>query len=276
MKISSALLLASILLLPSCTLAGMATGAGATLGVAASQEGGLSRAATDLKIQAQINDLWFRSNVQSFLKLDLTVNQGRVLVTGVVQDPEERVEAIRLAWQPEGVKQVINEIQVAQSGGIVGFTRDKWITTRLRTALTLDRDVQSINYSIDTVSGVVYLIGVAQNQSELNRVIETARTVPDVKRVVSYVKLAGARISDPITGNNDVAPAPETVNTYEPQPLMDAPDGYQEAPTSSSYEGGYDSQPQNGYDDYNNTAAPTSYGASGGPQSLIEVEPLSD
>lgn len=272
MKISGALLLASILLLPACTPLGMATGAGATLGVAASQEGGLSRAASDLKIRAHINDLWFRSNVQSFLKLDLTVNQGRVLVTGVVQDPEERVEAIRLAWQPEGVKQVINEIQVAQSGGIVGFARDKWITTRLRTALTLDRDVQSINYSIDTVSGVVYLIGVAQNQSELNRVIETARTVPDVKRVVSYVKLAGARISDPITGSSGVAPAPETVSTYEPQPLMDMPGGYQDAPISSGYDEGYDNQYQ---DDYSRSA-PTSYGASGGPQSLIEVEPLRD
>lgn len=263
MKIHSALLLASILLLPACSVAGIATGAGATLGIAAAQEGGLSRAASDLKIQAHINDLWFRSDVESFLKLDLTVNQGRVLVTGVVQNPDERVEAIRLAWQPEGVKQVINEIQVAKSGGIVGFARDKWITTRLRTALTLDREVQSINYSIDTVSGVVYLIGVAQNQSELNRVIETARTIPDVRRVVSYVKLAGARISDSITGDDGVAPAPETVNTYEAQPL-EVPDGYQDAPTSSSYES-----------DYSNSA-PTSYGASGGPQPLIEVEPLRD
>ena len=265
MKIHNVVLLASVLLLPACTLTGIATGAGATLGVAASQEGGLRRAASDLKIQAQINDLWFRSNVESFLKLDLTVNQGRVLVTGVVQDPEERVEAIRLAWQPEGVKQVINEIQVAESGGIVGFARDTWITTRLRTALTIDKDVQSINYSIDTVSGVVYLIGVAQHQAELNRVIETARTIPDVKRVVSYVKLAGARISDSVTGNAGVQPAPETIRDYEPHPLTER----QEQAGMYSDDGDVAAYPAP-------SATPDRYGATGGPQSLIEVEPLND
>jgi osmotically-inducible protein OsmY len=231
MKSRYVFLLCSALIIPSCTPIGLATGAGASLGVAAAQEGGISSAATDVRIRAQINDLWFRSNVNSFLKLGLTVDQGRVLVTGVVQNPEERVEAIRLAWQPEGVKQVINEVQVADSAGIVGYTRDSWITTRLRTAITFDRNIQSINYSIDTVKGVVYLIGTAQNQAELNRVIEKARTVPDVKRVVSYVKLAGKAISEPVTqGSQNAqynAPAIATptysedtnTNNFEPLPL---------------------------------------------------------
>lgn len=187
-------LLCCIVLLPGCSPVGMATGAGATAGVAAAQEGGLSRAYKDVKIQAQINDLWFKHDVDMFRKIDMTVNQGRVLLTGVVQDPEHRVEAVRLAWQPEEVRQVINEIQVADSDGVIGFARDTWISTRLRTVITFDRDVQSINYSIDTVQGTVYLMGVAQNQVELNRVVETARTIPDVRQVVSYVKLAGEQI----------------------------------------------------------------------------------
>lgn len=175
--------------LPACTPLGVATGAGATAGVAASQEGGIRRAVADARIQAQINDLWFKYDLKTFSKLDLTVNQGRVLITGVVQDPEKRVEAVRLAWQPAGVKQVINEVQVAESTGITGFARDVWVTTRLRTELTLDKYVQSINYSIDTVQGTIYLMGIAQDQAELNRVIERARTIPDVKRVVSYVRM---------------------------------------------------------------------------------------
>lgn len=227
MKSRLMLLLCSILIIPSCTPVGIATGAGATLGVAAAQEGGISGAATDLRIRAQINDLWFRSNVDSFLKLGLKVDQGRVLVTGVVQNPEERVEAIRLAWQPEGVKQVINEVQVADSAGIVGYARDSWITTRLRTAMTFDRNIQSINYSIDTVKGIVYLIGTARNQAELNRVIEKARTIPDVKRVVSYVKLAGTSVgssSSQQTGNAGQYNAPASAGqdmsgNFEPLPL---------------------------------------------------------
>ncbi|MFP4313874.1 MAG: BON domain-containing protein [Alphaproteobacteria bacterium] len=232
------------LLISGCSLAGTATGIGASLGIAASQEGGISRAASDLRIQAEINDLWFRSDVDAFVKLDLTVNQGRVLVTGVVQDPEQRVEAIRLAWQPGGVKQVINEIQVADSEGIIGFAKDAWISTRLRTALTLDKDVQSINYSIDTVNGVVYLIGAAQNQAELNRVIETARTISNVRRVVSYVKLVG----------KDIAQTAQSPN-YEPVEIY----GYEDEPVSPSPE----------------TFTPSGQ-ATGGPQSLIESEPLDD
>lgn len=182
----------SLLALPSCTMVGMAAGAGATAGIAAAQEGGISRAVDDARIQLEINDLWFKYDVEAFRKLDLTINQGRVLVTGVVQNPEQRVEAVRLAWQPKGVQQVINEVRVAESKGIKGFAQDTWITTQLRTALTFDRQVLSINYSIDTVQGTVYLMGFAQNQAELNRVIETARTIKGVEGVVSYVKFVGA------------------------------------------------------------------------------------
>ncbi len=184
-------LLASIFFLPSCSALGVATGVGATAGIAASQEGGISSAVSDARIQLAINESWFSYDVETFRKLDLTINQGRVLITGVVQDPENRVEAVRLAWQPRGVKQVINEIQVTESAGVLGYAKDTWISTRLRTALTFDREVLSINYNIDTVQGTVYLMGFAQNRQELNRVIETARTINGVNGVVSYVKFVG-------------------------------------------------------------------------------------
>ena len=174
-----------------CSLAGVAAGAGASVGIAAAQEGGIRRAIDDAEIQILINDAWFKHDVNMFSKLDMTVNQGRVLITGVVQNPDHRVEAVRLAWQIEGVKQVINEIRIAESEGVGGYVKDNWITVRLRTALTFDSNIQSINYSIDTVQGVVYLMGSAQNQHELNQVIEKARTIPGVKQVVSYVKLIG-------------------------------------------------------------------------------------
>lgn len=178
-------------LLNACTPLGMATGAAAAAGTAASKEGGIGGAFTDASIKGSINEAWFRYNVDTFAKLSTTVNQGRVLLTGVVQNPQARVEAVRLVWQVKGVKQVINEIRVADSDGLPGFVRDNWIATRLRTAMTFDKDVQSLNYSIDTVQGVVYLMGVAMSQAELNRVMELARTIPNVKQVVSYVKMVG-------------------------------------------------------------------------------------
>ena len=196
--IAFTLMVGLLILQAGCTPIGMATGAAAGLGVSAAREGGISGTAEDFKIKALIKDKWFKYDLGTFAKLNLTVNQGRVLITGVVQDPDDRVEAVRLAWQVDGVSQVINEIRIAEGEGVSGYVRDTWITTRLRTALTFDGDVQSINYSIDTVQSVVYLMGVAQNEAELNKAIEVARSIPHVKQVVSYVKLAGQEIDGKI------------------------------------------------------------------------------
>lgn len=182
--------------MPGCTPVGMAVGAGASLGIASQQEGGISAAADDVRIKAMISDKWFKYKVDTFSKLSTTVDQGRVLITGVVQNPDDRVEAVRLAWQVEGVKQVINEIRVADSEGVPGYVRDKWITTRLRTQLTFEKNVSAVNYSIDTVQGTVYLMGVARNQAELDHVIAIARTIPNVKEVVSYVKPRGEPVTN--------------------------------------------------------------------------------
>lgn len=186
------LTLGSLLLLSACTpVASIAAGAGATVGVAAAKEGGVGQAVTDTSIRLQIHDLWFRHDVDMYRKLDMTVTEGRVLLTGVIESPEARVDAVRLAWQAEGVKQVINEIEIDNREGAKGWVRDSWITTRLRTKITLDREVQSINYTIDTVAGTVYLMGVAQNEAELERVIDHARNLSYVNNVVSYVRLRG-------------------------------------------------------------------------------------
>ncbi|MEM9468916.1 MAG: BON domain-containing protein [Pseudomonadota bacterium] len=190
--------------LQGCTVTGVAIGAAATTGIAAAQEGGIPGAVSDAVIKAKINDAWLNYNFDTFSKLSTTIDQGRVLITGVVQDPEARVEAVRLAWQVKGVQQVINEIRIAEDAGITGFVKDTWVTSRLRTAITIDRGVQAVNYSIDTVSGVVYLMGYAQNRQELNRVIETARTISGVKQVVSYVKMAGEDIeAEPLAAENN-------------------------------------------------------------------------
>lgn len=193
-----------------CSALGVATTAGAVGGIAAAREGGLTQSATDTRIALEINDLWFKYDIAAFSKLNLTVDQGRVLVTGVVQDPDMRVEAVRLAWQPKGVAQVINEVRVEESDGISGYARDSWITSRLRSKLIFDRDVQSINYSIDTVKSTVYLMGIAQDQAELNKVIAHARETGYVKQVISYVKMAG----EPVEGVQDPVKQDHQYNSF--------------------------------------------------------------
>ena len=196
-----AFVLLSAMALQACSTVGIATTAGATGGMAAAREGGFMQTAVDTRIKLEINELWFNYDLDAFSKLSLTVEQGRVLVTGVVQNPDHRVEAIRLAWQPKGVTQVINEVRVANSEGVSGFARDTWITTNLRGKIIFDKEVQSINYSIETVQGTVYLMGIAQDRAELNRVIEHARNTSYVRQVVSYVKMVGqddSGVGDPV------------------------------------------------------------------------------
>lgn len=168
---------------------GVVLGAGAAATTASLEERGFSGAVNDTVIHARINSLWLDHSEEMLRKVDLTISEGRVLLTGIVPDRQMRLDAVRLAWQAEGVKEVINEIQVDDSAGFGTYARDAWITTQLVGKLALDKHVQSINYSVETVDQVVYLMGIAQNEAELERVQNHARNLSYVRRVVSYVRL---------------------------------------------------------------------------------------
>jgi osmotically-inducible protein OsmY len=114
-----AIVLASAGMLSGC--AGALIGAGASTGVAAAEERGLEGALDDAKIRAEINHLWFQRDIEMYRQVTLTIKEGRVLLTGTVPQPEARVEAVRLAWQAVGVREVLNEIQVHGDSGFADF-----------------------------------------------------------------------------------------------------------------------------------------------------------
>lgn len=172
-----------------CTAGGAAVGGGAVAGVAVAQERSVADAITDARIRTQINYLWAKHDLALFRKVNLSVHEGRVLLTGSVINPQTRIDAVRLAWLAEDATEVINEIQVEDQSGIVDSGRDIWITTQLRSKLLFDANIRSINYSIDTVNSVIYLMGVAQDQAELDRVANHARNIRYVRKVVSHVRL---------------------------------------------------------------------------------------
>lgn len=164
-------------------------GAGATVGTAAMEERGIAGVTDDAALRIRLNGLFSGKDERLWRKVGLQVYMGRVLLTGAVETEDMRAEAVRLAWSAEGVKEVINEMQIAQSGGATGFARDTWIATQLKSALLFDKDVSSINYSVESVGGTVYLIGLAQDRAELNRVMNHARGMSYVKKVVNYVQI---------------------------------------------------------------------------------------
>lgn len=184
-----ALALAGALVMSACDPVSLGLGAGASVGLAGAQERGLRGAASDLKIRAEINALLLKHDFDLFSAIDLTVVEGRVLLAGTVRNADARVEAVRLAWQVENVKEVINEIHITDSTSIIDAARDLWISTQLKARITLDRDIQAINYAIETVNGVVYIMGLAQTDAEMERVVNHARNLSYVRRVVSYARL---------------------------------------------------------------------------------------
>ena len=185
------LLLAGSLSLSGC--AELLIGAAATTGVAIAEERSVGDAVDDLTIRAELNHLFFRDDVELFGDVSFSVIEGRVLLKGSVPTPDDRIRALRLAWQAAGVREVINELQVADDSGILDYARDTWISAQLKGKLLVDGDVLSINYSVETVDGTVYLLGIAQDEAELTRVTEHARSIEDVKRVVSHVVLKDDR-----------------------------------------------------------------------------------
>ncbi len=173
--------------LAGCTPVGVAVGAGAAGATAAQTEKGFTRSVDDSRIRLQLNAKFFETNYDLFSNVSFTVDQGRVLLTGTVEDPEDRVTATRLAWTADGVVEVINELQVTDQSTLTDFGRDARIGTELRVKLLADDQIASINYSIEVVNQTVYLMGIARTPAELGRAIGHARNIPYVRGVVDYV-----------------------------------------------------------------------------------------
>ncbi len=187
--LTAAIMLAVAALSAGCTPTGVAVGAGASVGVAAVQERSIGDAIDDNVINVEINHLLLQKSQDLFRQVAIDVVEGRVLLTGSVPLPEHRVDAARLSWQADGVREVINEIQVNDRSGVIDFARDAWITTQLSAMLLRDREISDINYNIETVNSVIYLIGIAQHDQELERVTSHARTIAGVRKVISHVRL---------------------------------------------------------------------------------------
>ncbi len=182
--------LASLALsLASCSTPAMLASGGATAGVAVAQERGPGAAIDDNAIAAGINQRWLSYDWRIFRDVSTSISEGRVMLTGEVARQEDKDMAAKLAWEVADVRQVYNEIEVTNDGGAIDYVRDTWISTQLKTDITFDAKIRAINYDIVTVDGIVFLLGIAQDQDEIDRIMQYARNVHYVRGVVSHVLL---------------------------------------------------------------------------------------
>ena len=180
-------LVASALVLGACQ--SLLLGGAALVGVAAVQERSVGAALDDATIQLLINQKLLETDEVLFLRVGIEVLEKRVLLTGSVNTPDNRVEAVRAAWQVDGVREVLNEIQIAERDAL-SYLNDARITAQLRFQMLTDAEVADVNYSVDTVNGTVYLMGIAVDQAELDRVSDYARAISGVENVISHVRLS--------------------------------------------------------------------------------------
>lgn len=167
----------------------LVAGAGGAAAVGASQDRGLEQAVDDNEIAFEINRKLLAQHSNLYSGVSTQVRKGRVLLTGRVPAQEDRIAVTRLVWSIGGVKEVINELNTGKEGSFSQSVSDTTISTKLRARLTGDKNVSGINYSIETVDGVVYLMGTALDRAELDRVIAHARDIKGVRNVVSYVEV---------------------------------------------------------------------------------------
>jgi len=127
------------------------------------KEKGIKEAMSDGMIDAAVNKELINHDINMFLNVEIEVVEGRVLLTGSVKKAKYRMDAIKLAWKVLGVREVINEIEVTNKGGIIRYLNDVKIKTQIRYKIIADKKIRSINYNFESVNGTLYIIGIAQS-----------------------------------------------------------------------------------------------------------------
>lgn len=128
-------------------------------------------------------------NKQYLLSVKSKVLDGRIFLTGKVDNPEEKLKLTKLAWETDGARSVRNDIRIKEQFNFKRSAKDILITSQLRTALILNKNIKATNYQIDTYKKKIYIYGIAINKDEKEKVVKEAKDIFDVKDVIASILL---------------------------------------------------------------------------------------
>ena len=157
---------------------------------------GVSVALDPRSLGTQIDDSIMQKNLSArillqdkkyFLSIKSKVLDGRIFLTGKVNDPEEKLQITKLAWETEGARSVKNDIKIKEKFNFKQSAKDVLITSQLRTALIINKQIKATNYQIDTYKKKIYIYGIALTSDERSLVIEEAKEILDVEDVVASI-----------------------------------------------------------------------------------------
>ena len=129
------------------------------------------------------------TNKKHFLKIRVKVLDGRIFLTGKVDGPEEKLQITKLAWETRGARSVKNDIKIKEKFNFKISVKDTLITSQLRVAMIIDKEIKNSNYKIDTYKKNIYIYGIASDEEERRKVINEAKEVLDVENVIASILL---------------------------------------------------------------------------------------
>ena len=180
-------LLISSLNIFSCSPAGILASGGATGMVVAEGDRSLGTVVDDATIKLNIAAKFISSDDNLFVDVSTSVLEGRVLLTGLVDNQEIRIDAVRRVWEVAGVQEVVNEIQIGNRSSLKEYAQDVWITTQVRGLAAKEIGLRSVAYNFETIQGKVYIVGITSRPDQLEKLINATKTIKGVKEIVNYV-----------------------------------------------------------------------------------------
>jgi osmotically-inducible protein OsmY len=170
-----------------CSPAGILASGGATGLVVAEGDRSFGAVVDDATIKINIAAKFINSDDNLFVDVSTSVLEGRVLLTGLVDSQEIRIDAVRRVWEVDGVNEVVNEIQIGNRASLKEYAQDVWITAQVRGLAAKTIGLRSIAYNFETIQGKVYIVGITSRPEQLEAIIDVAKTVKGVTEIVNYV-----------------------------------------------------------------------------------------
>ncbi len=171
----------------SCSPSGMLATGGSTAMVVAEGDRSLGVVVDDATIKVNVAAKFLNAGNNLFVDVNTTVLEGRVLLTGLVDNQEIRIDAVRVVWEVEGVKEVINEIEVGNRSTLKDYASDLWINTQARGVAAKTLGLRSVAYNFETIKGKVYVAGITTKPDQLESLIQSLKTIKGVKEIINYV-----------------------------------------------------------------------------------------
>ena len=176
-----------LLVFYGCSPTGILATGGGTAMVVAEGDRSLGAVVDDATIKVNISARFLNAGNNIFIDVETTVLEGRVLLTGLVENQEVRIEAVRLVWEVDGVKEVINEIEVGNRETIKDYANDLWINTQARAVAAKTIGLRSVGYNFETIKGKIYIAGITSRPEQVDDLIIALKTIKGVKEIINYV-----------------------------------------------------------------------------------------